>query len=34
MSRPNPLLWIWYTFTGKLGPRYREWVLHDVTCRT
>src|ERR1700731_3458629 len=34
MSRPNPLLWIWYTFSGRLGPRYREWVLHDVTCRT
>jgi Family of unknown function (DUF5313) len=34
MTRPNPLLWIWYTFTGRLGSRYREWVLHDVTCRT
>jgi hypothetical protein len=34
MTRPNPLLWILYTFTGRLGPRYREWVLHDVTCRT
>jgi hypothetical protein len=34
MTRPNPLLWLWYTFSGKLGPRYREWVLHDVTCRT
>jgi Family of unknown function (DUF5313) len=34
MTRRNPLLWIWYTFTGKLGPRYREWVLHDTACRT
>jgi hypothetical protein len=34
MTRPNPLPWIWYTITGKLGPRYRGWVLHDVTCRT
>ena len=34
MTRPNPLLWIWYTFSGRLGPRYREWVLRDVTCRT
>jgi hypothetical protein len=34
MTRPNPLLWICYTFSGKLGPHYREWVLHDVNCRT
>ena len=34
MTRPNPLLWIWYTLGGKLGSPYREWVLHDVTCRT
>ena len=32
--RPNPLRWIWYAFGGTLGPRYREWVLHDLTCRT
>jgi hypothetical protein len=31
--RPDPVRWIWYTFGGALGPRYREWVLHDVTCR-
>jgi len=30
----NPPLWIWYTFGGRLGPRYREWVPRDVTCRT
>lgn len=32
--RPGPLRWIWYTFGGTLGSRYREWVLHDLTCRT
>ncbi len=34
MTRPNPLLWIWYTLGGRLGPAHREWVLHDTTCRT
>ena len=34
MTRPNPLLWIWYTLGGRLGPHYRDWVLHDTTCRT
>jgi hypothetical protein len=34
MTRPNPLLWIWYTLGGKLGSPYREWVLRDTTCRT
>jgi hypothetical protein len=34
MTRPNPLLWIWDTLGGKLGSPYREWVLHDTTCRT
>jgi len=32
--RPDPLRWIWYTFGGGLGPRYRQWVLHDLTCGT
>ena len=32
--RPGPLRWIWYTFGGGLGPRYREWVLHDLTGPT
>ena len=32
--RPGPLRWIWYAFGGTLGPRYRHWVLHDLTCRT
>jgi hypothetical protein len=30
-SRPDPLRWLWHTFGGGLGSRYREWVLHDVT---
>ena len=34
MTRPNPLLWIWYTLGGRPGSAYREWVLHDTTCRT
>ena len=34
MTRPNPLLWIWYTLGGRLGSPYREWVLHDTTART
>lgn len=33
-QRPGPHWWIWYAFGGKLPDRYREWVLHDVTCRT
>jgi hypothetical protein len=33
-SRPDPLRWLWYTFGGGLGARYREWVLHDVTSPT
>jgi fatty acid desaturase len=32
--RPGPLRWIWYAFGGALGPRYRRWVLHDLTCGT
>jgi Family of unknown function (DUF5313) len=31
--RPDPARWVWYTFGGALGPRYRQWVSHDVTCR-
>jgi hypothetical protein len=33
-SRPDPVRWLWYTFGGGLGPRYRDWVLLDVTSRT
>jgi hypothetical protein len=25
---------VWYALGGGLPPRYREWVLHDVTART
>ena len=32
--RPNPLLWLYYQYGGRLPARYREWVLHDATCRT
>jgi hypothetical protein len=32
--RPGALRWMWYAFGGALGPRYRQWVLHDLTCRT
>ncbi|MGW5648386.1 DUF5313 family protein [Saccharopolyspora sp. NPDC003752] len=32
--RPNPVQWIWYAFGGRLPARCREWVLHDITCRT
>jgi Family of unknown function (DUF5313) len=32
--RPGPLRGIWYAFGGALGPRYRQWVLRDLTCPT
>lgn len=31
--RPNPLLWVWYVYGGRLPDRYREWVLRDNTGR-
>src|SRR5271154_1113002 len=31
--RPDPVRWIWYAFGGTLGPRYRQWVLQDLTGR-
>lgn len=34
MRRPNPALWLWYAWGGRLPRRYREWVLHDITTRT
>jgi hypothetical protein len=33
-SRPGPLRWLLYALGAGLPPRYREWVLHDVTTRT
>ncbi|MHA6794154.1 DUF5313 family protein [Pseudonocardia bannensis] len=32
--RPGPVRWLWYAAGGRLPRRYREWVLHDLTCRT
>jgi hypothetical protein len=32
--RPGPLAWAWYAVGGRLDPRHRGWVLHDVTCRS
>lgn len=32
--RPGPVRWMWYAMGGRLPAAYREWVLHDVTCRT
>lgn len=34
MKRPDPFRWLAYAYGAKLPARYREWVLHDVTCRT
>jgi hypothetical protein len=34
IAHPDPVRWLWYTFGGRLDPRYREWVLHDTTTRT
>lgn len=34
IDRPNPLLWLYYQYGGTLPERYRDWVLHDATCRT
>jgi hypothetical protein len=33
VKRPNPFLWIWYCFGGRLPKRYRDWVLRDGTSR-
>lgn len=32
--RPGPLRWIRYAYGAALPPRYRTWVLHDVTAPT
>jgi hypothetical protein len=34
VKRPNPVLWLYYEFGGRLPVSYRDWVLHDTTCRT
>jgi hypothetical protein len=33
-KRPHPVLWLYYQYGGTLPAVYREWVLHDTTCRT
>ncbi|MGP4016974.1 DUF5313 family protein [Saccharopolyspora sp. 5N708] len=33
-KRPNPVRWLYYQYGGTLPQRYREWVLHDATCKT
>lgn len=34
VKRPNPALWLYYQYEGKLPETYRDWVLHDATCTT
>jgi len=34
VRRPNPALWLYFQYGGRLPDRYRDWVLHDVTCGT
>ncbi len=34
IKRPNPALWLYYQYSGKLPDAYREWVLRDATCKT
>jgi uncharacterized protein DUF5313 len=34
VRRPNPALWLYYQYGGRLPDRYRDWVLHDATSRT
>jgi hypothetical protein len=33
-TRPDPVRWLYYAFGGRLGPRFSQWVLHDLTSRT
>ena len=28
------MLWLYYTYGGRLSERYRDWVLYDGTCQT
>jgi hypothetical protein len=34
VRRPGPIRWLWYALGGRLPAAYRQWVLHDLTCRT
>jgi hypothetical protein len=33
-DNPGVLRWLYYAYGGGLPPRYAQWVLHDLTCRT
>lgn len=33
-SRPGVGRWLLYAYGRRLPPRYSQWVLHDLTCRT
>lgn len=30
-ARPNPALWLWYAYGGRLPDRYHDWVSSDTT---
>ena len=32
-ERPGVFRWLYYAYGGGLGPRYAQWVLHDLTSR-
>jgi hypothetical protein len=32
--RPGPARWLWWSLSGRLDPRFRDWAFHDLTCRT
>jgi hypothetical protein len=32
--RPNPILWLYYQYSGRLPSRYNGWVLRDSTTKT
>lgn len=33
IGAPGPLRWLGYAFGCSLPPRYKEWVLRDLTAR-
>jgi hypothetical protein len=30
-GRPDVVRWLYYAYGGRLGPRYAQWVLRDLT---
>ena len=34
VKRPNPVLWLYFVYGGRLPDRYRDWVLHIATTPT